>query len=200
MSYYYNYYLGYKDKQNKIYPLAPFDNRGKLRSCYSISRSFASDLYELFRKVSDQEMSDELIKEFSYEGFNGERRCDVKWLLPSELPDDNYYIYGYFRTEDVQDYIESKEDIDVDNMLYYYKNPTVYAAMAANEIRFGRQPAKKDEFGEDISDPAASEYMFYAVPQYNSKEYESFLIQRFANAFELSVPDECTMVILETEG
>ena len=38
MSYYYNYYIGYK-KDNKIYPLGPYDCNGNLKPVISKSSS-----------------------------------------------------------------------------------------------------------------------------------------------------------------
>ena len=73
MSYYYNYYVGYK-KDGKIYPWGPYNANGKLEPMVSRSRSFASDLHEEFYAVSDKEVSEELRKEFEYEDWNKVKR------------------------------------------------------------------------------------------------------------------------------
>ena len=49
ISWYYCYTLAIKSKKdNKIYPLGPFDNKGEWKYIIERSRSFASDLHERF--------------------------------------------------------------------------------------------------------------------------------------------------------
>ncbi len=62
MSWYVSYYIGYRTKDGKIYPLVPFDSFGKLKSILTRSRSFASDLWDDFRSVSLKDTTDELRK------------------------------------------------------------------------------------------------------------------------------------------
>ncbi len=40
MSWYVSYYIGYRTKDGKIYPLGPFDSFGKLKSILNRFRSF----------------------------------------------------------------------------------------------------------------------------------------------------------------
>ena len=63
MSYYYTYYLAYKDKNDGlVYPFGPFNKEGKLASILCKSRSFASDLHERFRYLKPELISDSLYK------------------------------------------------------------------------------------------------------------------------------------------
>ena len=77
MSYYYTYYLGY-EREGKIYPLGPYDCFGKLRDVVNRSRSFASDLHERFWPVKEEEISDELRKEFEYTDWEGKKTVEYK--------------------------------------------------------------------------------------------------------------------------
>ena len=51
MSTYYDFYLGYKKEDGLIYPLGPFDDKGRFFSIFYRSRSFVSDLYQDFWQV-----------------------------------------------------------------------------------------------------------------------------------------------------
>ena len=108
MSYYYNYYIGYK-KDNKIYPLGPYSCDGKINEVLSRSRSFASDLHDDFHKMPNEMITSELRRDFEYENFNGEKTVDVKYLELDKMPDDNFIKSGYFLIEDVQSYLKDKD-------------------------------------------------------------------------------------------
>ena len=64
MSWYVDYYVGYKTKEGKIYPLGHFDCFGNLRPVLTKSRSFASNLWERFQRVTLVETTEELKKHF----------------------------------------------------------------------------------------------------------------------------------------
>ena len=190
MSYYYNYYIGYK-KDNKIYPFAPYDANGKLYSLISDSRSFASDLYEDFYRVEEEQISDELRKNFSYKDYMGNETVKVKYLLLKDLPNGSFIKTGYFLISEVEEYEKSDEA--------YFSNvltPQIYAAKLQNEMMFGKSKNKD----EDEEEHNASEYMYYAYPDYNSKEYDAFLLRSVAGNFDFGIPDGAELVILEDEG
>ena len=67
----------------------------------------------------------------------------------------------------------------------------------------GKNMPKKDIEGNEYTEPNASDYMYYVVPQYNSEEYEAWLISEFASAmydYNFFKDTNNRMVILETEG
>ena len=201
MSYYYNYYIGYKHN-GKIYPLGPYDCNGKLKDVVSRSRSFASDLHESFDFVDENMISDELRKEFEYEDWNGNKKVDVKYLPLKELPYGDFISKGYFLIDSVREYEKGEDDFE--NDLEYDKvDPVVYAAMVKNEIVFGKPSPKKDIEGGEMEVHGASDYMYYAYPNYSGKEYEAFVIRQVAEMlgeFNRNLPEGYEVVILETEG
>lgn len=193
MSYYYNYYIGYK-KDGKIYPWGPYTADGKLRPVISRSRSFASDLHDYFRYASGEEMSDELCKEFEYEDWNGNKRIEVKYIQENELPNDDFIRKGYFLIDDVKAY---KGD-------FYYDfndpiSPEIYAAKLQHELTFGKNQPIKDCEGYEYTEPNASDYMYYAYPDTSKKEYESFILKQMLEALR-TYTDDVEFVVLETEG
>ena len=198
MSYYYQYYIGYMEN-GKIYPYGPYTSERKLKPIVEKSRSFASDLHEYFVNVAEVQISEELRNEFGYKDWQGIESVSVKYLLYENLPNGDYIVKGYFPIDDVQAW----EQGDDDSLFYNVINPIVYAAMAKNEIIFGKNQPKKDAEGNEYTKPNASEYMYYAAPQYNSKEYEAFQIRAVINMlydYDFFADDTKKIVILETEG
>jgi hypothetical protein len=201
MSYYYNYYVGFV-KNGKIYPLGPYDHRGELSPAFSRSSSFASDLHESFEYVAENQVSDELRKAFEYEDYNGDKVLRVKYRHLNELPSGSFIKTGYFLIESVRRY-ENDDDYDADDLKWDSLDPVTYAAMMKNEIVFGRPKPKPDIEGEEIEVHSASEYMYYAYPDYRCKEYEAHIIRQFADALEFYDKEEqcfAELVVLETEG
>lgn len=204
MSYYYNYYVGYR-KDGKFYPLGPYDRFGKIKSVMSLSRSFASDLHEEFWPITEAQISDELRKEFEYEDLNGNRLVHVKYLNVENLPDNNFIKTGYFLIEDVQRYEKAKAynaTWDFDGF-YDHIDPITYVAMLQNERMLGRPQPQKDEFGEEYTPHSVADYMFYAYPDFYSKEYEASILRKAVSSLESYSVKELegvTYVILETEG
>ena len=200
MSYYYTYYLGYKHN-GKIYPLGPYDCFGKLRDVINRSRSFASDLHERFSIVKEEEISDELRKEFEYTDWNGEKNIELRKLALDALPSGEYIRKGYALIEDVKEY-EEAETGDTDGLFCDFLTPTVYAAMAINEKTFGKPPEREDCEGNKYIPNSASDYMYYAYPDYRSESYEAFILRTAAASYEYTdeMPDDAEIVILLSEG
>lgn len=195
MSYYYNYYIGYK-KDGKIYPWGPYTADGNLRPIICRSRSFASDLHDYFRYVSEEEMSDELREEFEYEDWNGSKRVEVKYISENELPNDDFIKRGYFLINDVK--VKAyKGDFydDFDDPI----SPEIYAAKLQHELTFGKNQPIKDCEGNDYIEPNASDYMYYAYPDYRTKEYESHILRQALEALR-TYTDDVEFIVLETEG
>lgn len=198
MSYYYNYYIGYK-KDGKIYPWGPYNANGKLEPMVSRSRSFASDLHKEFYPVSDEEVSEELRKEFEYEDWNEAKRLDVKYLSENDLPTGSYIRTGYFLIKDVEAYANDEHG----NFEGFYDviSPEVYAAKLQHEMMFGKNQPKKYDEGYEYTEPNASDYMYYAYPNYETKEYESFILRQLIEALrEYHAEGNVEYVVLETEG
>ena len=204
MSYYYNYYIGYKTKENKIYPLGPYDAFGKMHSVFYRSRSFASDLHEDFRRVQDEQITEELAKEFAYEDWNGEKKVQqLKYLPSSELPSGNFIKRGYLLSDDINEYEKTGDSWD---LFYDFMTPAVYLMRLQNELVFGspvKKEKKDDEDWEDAGDEKrpCSDYSYFAYVDLGSKEYEVHMLQLALQAYEFAkIPEGAEMVILEDEG
>ena len=199
MSYYYNYYIGY-EKDGKLYPLGPYDQSGRLHDALSKSRSFASDLHDKFYRVSDDMISEELRKDFSYETYDHKTEMrQLKYLPVDNLPTDKLESEGYCLIEGIKRY---EEEGDIDDLLYDMLTPQEYIRKMENELKFGRPERKFDEEGGEFEIHSCDEYSYYRFIDYNSPSYESFILQLFVNVYEYTsaVPDGATIVILETEG
>lgn len=198
MSYYYNYFAGYK-LDGKVYPWGPYNARGELFPIVSRSASFASDLHDSFSPIKEEEISDELRKRFECEDWHGNKSVQVKVLPAKELPSGTFIKSGYFLISDVEAY-EKDEDGYFDGF-YDMLSPQIYAAKMQKELQFGKNQPKKDIEGNEYTEPNASDYMFYAFPNYDSREYEAFLIR---NVIEMlnpyNMPEGVEYVVLETEG
>lgn len=191
MSYYYNYYIGY-EAGGKIYPLGPYDCTGHIHAVISRSSSFASNLHYQFFKVPEEKISDELSSTFGYKDWNDEFRVDVKYDYIKNIPDDDFVRKGYFLIEDVRKYESSDEKTFFDGF-HQTLDTVTYSAILRYEMQFGRS---YDEY-------SAFDYMYYAFPDYYSKEYESSIIREVAYMFDLysdDLPKGYKLVVLETEG
>lgn len=199
MSLVYSYYIGYEEPESGIIkPLGPFTCEGRIKPVLERSCSFASDLHNNFYTIKeDAVISRELRELFEYEDWKGEKRVDVKYLPFDELPDDDFIKNGYFLIDDVQAWEQGGDD----SLFYNMISPTVYAAMVKNELVFGKNQPEKDDEGNEYTKPNASEYMHYAAPQYDSKEYESFIIKQVVGMLcDYDFCENKRIVILETEG
>lgn len=195
MSYYYNYYLGYK-YDGKIYALGPFDNTGNLHAILSKSRSFASNLHEEFRNIHEDEISNDIRKHFEYrDDYSGKNMVGIKVLSIKDLPSGDIIKRGYVLIDDVKAYENGDDDV-----FYNVLSPTVYAAKADNERTFGKNQELTDEYGGKYHEPNASEYMYYAWVDRNSVEYESFIITDYYNTLVEYPEDGIEYFVLLSEG
>lgn len=199
MSYYYNYYIGYKH-DGKLFPLGPYSATGKLKPAVCKSRSFASDLHDDLNYVQEDMISDELRKEFTYKNYNGEDVMEqIRYCMLQDLPASDGFTRGYFLIDDVKLF---EEDRSAD-VFYDKLSPEVYAAMLKNELLLGKPASEKDCEGEEYQPKSASDYMYYAYMDYSSKDYEVFVLRQFADAlgdYDSDLPKGYELVILETEG
>ena len=196
MSYYYCYTIGIIDKNDKIKPLGPYDANGNLKYVIEKSRSFASNLHEYFHYIRKDQITDELRKEFIYDDSSEVE--NLKYLPVCELPNESYLIKGYFPIEDIQNYElgnYSAEDI-LCNMI----TPTIYAEKLKKEYMFGKNKYEEDIEGEKYKEPNASDYMYYVIEDYNSKEYEAELLRNVAYIVGDNLSEGESLVVIETEG
>lgn len=206
MSWYVSYYLGYKTKEGKIYPLYPFDSFGHLRPIVEKSRSFASDLWEMFDRVTLEETTEELNKQFLsgdiYAFHHDEGKEEPPWcfwLDPDELPVGSFIKKGYFLQDDISAY--ERHDNSWDGF-YHMLTVDEYLRKMESEIKFGKQAPKKDIEGNECECYSCGDYAYYAYPDYDSKEYEAFMIREAIDAvsYASDLPEGCKIIILQTNG
>lgn len=198
MSTYYSYYIGYKDKNGKIYPFGPYTSEGKLRAVICDSRSFASDLKDEFYPVTKDMVTDEFRNEFGWKNEKGEVELELGYLryLPvSELPDGDGIKRGYFLLSDIESYLKDGDtwDIFTDSL-----SPEVYAIKAMNELKFGPPKPKKDEDGFEYTEHPASDYGYFAYMDWHSKESDASRLRMASAALrdEYEWKDGCVPVII----
>ncbi len=192
------YYLGYR-KEDKIYPLGPFNEKGKLKPIllrsYDTLHSFDCEKVE----VTDSEFSEELYKEFECDGDkrkNKRYHVPLKKIMLKDLPEGSFISRGFFPVNEVNDYEKSD---GTKRCFYDFKTPSVYAELLKNEIQLGKKTHEYDEY-EQVNYHYATDYMYYAYPDYSSKYYEAFLIKMFADVLRFNEDIlEKDIVILEQE-
>ena len=198
MSYYYNYYIGYRTPDDKIYPLGPFDANGVIHPALCRSRSYASALHHEFNCIPEKDVSDKLINALGYARQEDEEKTfeNGKFLPLNELPNGSFIKDGYFLIEDVIHYNKTGE-AEFCNCI----PKEVYAAKLQNEIALGPPLPETDEFDQDVTPKSCRDYMYFAYPDVNSREYESWVIRNAIEMLEFSDrPKDSTLVIIETEG
>lgn len=207
LSYYYDYYIGTKDKDDKIKPLGPYDINNKLHSALCKSRSFASRLYERFYPVKDEQITEELRMEFKYKDWNGNETVDVKYLPLSELPSGTYIKKGFYLIEDIEKYEKHSDEsvFDLDIFYDWIPESTYYRMLEAQRISqispIHRKVLDEDNDYEEHRD--LSKYSYYCYPDYECEEYEAAVIRTVAyiyDKYDVGLPDDSEIVILETEG
>ena len=156
-------------------------------------------MHESFSRVGEEQISDELRKQFSYTDYDGEDRMEtVRYLPAGDLPGGSYIKTGYFLVKEVVAYERDEGWFEGFSSIL---SPQIYAAKLEKQVKFGPNKPKKDEFGEEYTEPDSSDYMFYAYPDYTCREYEAEVLRMFAESLQdYYLPDGAELVILETEG
>lgn len=201
MSYYYCYRLGYLDEDGKAHPFMPFTVNHDWVNIISRSRSYASDLHEIFVPISEKMVSDDLklYIHADYDELNERDKKDVlqcvRWCYLKELPRGDYVKSGYFLIEDVRRYLV---DPDNDYIDYFFDNlsPTEYAARLENYMKFGDDEEKDEDGG--IIQHSIKDYMYFAYPDYSSAEYEASRIRDVA--YSCSFGNSSKMIVFDFEG
>lgn len=200
MSYYYTYYLGY-EQDSKIHLLGPFDEKHKYHDVFYRSQSFASDLHERFEMVDKTKLGDDVIEEFSYDNGSDQKEMpQLRYLYLDELPGGSYIKSGYYLIEDVHRY-QSDDDCDESDVFYDHMSADEFAARLQNELVLGPPKARTKDPDEYVPH-SVRDYMFFAFPDYQSEEYEAFLIRTAAHMLfdSWDRPEDVKVVVLETEG
>ena len=204
MSWYVDYYIGYRTPEGKIYPLGHFDSFGRLHSVLTKSRSFASDLWERFDRISLEETTDEIRNNFPnpsmyYESDNPEEEPPwCFWIYLEDLPTGSYLKKGYFLQDDISRYERDEGYFDG---FYHMLTPAEYVRKMEAELKFGAPKPKKDEYGEEYIEHSCDEYSYYVYPDYESQEYEAMVIREAAEAYEWAdFPKGSKIVVLQTNG
>lgn len=208
MSFYVDYYLGYRTPEGKIYPLGAFDCFGKLHSILTKSRSGMSDMWEDFKQVTLEETTDELRKHFyngnpySYEKETEEEKKQMPpwcfWKYLDDLPEGDGWVRGYFLQDDISYYEKTGNDED---LFWNYLTPEEYVRKMESELKFGVPKPQVDAEGNEIEIHSCGEYSYYMVEKYESEGYEAARIRRAADIYEFAkIPKGSRLVVLESHG
>lgn len=186
MSWYYSFYIGKKVDGN-IELVGPYDNNGKIHPIFETSRSFMSSLKDEFYRYGGDDL----------EKLENELSAAIISTLPyKDLPKDNFIRSGYFLTDEVQQYLENKDDW---NLFYDWMSPEVYAEKLKVEAILGAPTPRKDEEGNEIEVHSCRDYIYFSYPAYHSKEYDAFLIRTAVGIYFDSF-DSDDIVIIMGEG
>lgn len=228
MSYYYNYYLGYK-KDGKFYPMAPYDRKGKLESILWKSRSFASDLHEDFRIIKNEDISDELYKAMLTDDCLKDCK-EANIPYSEERLKELAKFYGGDVKNVPQKKLKTPREAMADCIIIRYL--PIDSLPEGKLIKEGYVQYSEIECGEDegFSDvitpheyaerlkiaatlgdipkkdcegnefPRLSDYIYHKWIDSDSKEYEAYILRDQAELFRDYSVDEDELVILETEG
>ena len=164
MSTYYSFYIGYRTKDKKFHAFGPFDKDNKLRPILVKSRSFISDLYQEFYPVRIEDMDEFVEIMFTHSSIYGNTDglvTDLKWLPVSDLPGTDFMKTGYFLTEEIMDYILTKE-------------PCFSEHYEMIEYSILLEAAVKNNNTEEIE--RLKKYSFFSYPDYDSAEFESYIL------------------------
>ena len=196
MSYYYNYYLGYKF-ENKFYPIGPFNHKGDFIPIISRSRSFASNWHDDFSIIKDNEKSQELEDVLPPDET-------IKFYKFNENENDNFMRRGYYLIKDVVAYEQEPYWWDAGDWFYNSMTPLEYAEKLQKEMLYNLKPipVDVDEESELEYSSCAADYMYYSYPDFNSVEYEKFLVNAIRTSLigYSTLPKGAEVVVLETEG
>ena len=199
MSWYYNYYIGYMDRDGKLWPLGPYDCEGKLRPAMWKSRSFETGLAERFASVQREQASDPFLEQFEYDDWKGEKTLEyVSYLPVKDLPAGSFVKRGYFLREDIAAF---EKDENSGDLFYDFMTPAEYAIAMSDELQFGPPAPKEDDCGELYTPHSIRDYSYYAYPNYSCEEYDASVLRLAAEPYEYtSVTEGKEIVIICTQG
>jgi hypothetical protein len=164
MSINYLFYIGYEDKGGDIHPYGPYNKFGELEPVYKRSRNFCKIHTEFYRKINIHLASSDLKKIFINEDGEYQEFIDIYYMYLDEMPSTNFQKSGYFKYNEILDYL--KDDLDMDNFTSYY---------SSDEYSLLLKKATETEDKDALT--KLKEYTYITFPDTTSKEYDSFSIQ-----------------------
>ena len=205
MSWYVDYYIGYRTPEGKIYPLGHFDCFGELHSVLTKSGSFSSDLWERFDRITNEETTEPIRQHFPEgEIYTRSEEPEEKvppwcfWMYLEDLPKGDYFKRGYFLQDDIAEYERNPEFF---GGFWHMLTPAEYARKMESELKFGVPKPKKDEDGNEFEVYSCGEYSYYVYPDYECEEYEAAEIRGAAYVYEFAdIPVGSKLVVLQTNG
>lgn len=203
MSYYYNYYLGQRNKSiGTVSFLGPFSKEGGALPILWKSRSFASDLHESFDFVPKENI-DSSIFENKILYKDDDYQQTLKMLPLSELKNDSPFKIGYVLRSQLISFFENKDN-------YFSETDAFTKVLTAEAFATFAQGYLVDEKPMFIYDwnshetikALPTDFVYHSWINYNSPEYEKWFISEVINNLGLSYrcDKDSELVILETEG
>lgn len=185
MSIYYSFYLGKQD-DDKIVPVGPFDESGKLVPClFCCGETYG--LRDYFIKTDKSILSDRFDNFDEFE--------DIYVCAYNELPNDSFVKSGYYLIDDVERYKNDESLIYWGEIFYDHLSPEAYAAKMTSEIAVGPPRPYKDEFGNEIRPHSVADYMYFTYIDYASKEYLSHEIKNILYLFSEDPGDDYVVIM-----
>jgi hypothetical protein len=225
MSIQYDYYVGLKDNDTGKISLFPGTTYKCLkdewagvksntdeyvlrpRSILWRSGSFIDrDFTNCFWGVRKEDCDEEMQKAFTFTNWEDKEEFDdnlgIMDLSELRAIDSEYIKRGYFLVQDVSKYEEDPSSIDNEDLFWDKVSPTVYTNMCLKQIKTHQE---KDDAGIEYTVHGYEDYMYYAYPDYDGKEYLVHLLQVILNSYEDGIEflDEFknkTIVLLQNYG
>lgn len=195
------YYLGIRNKKTNMVTFAgPYDKEGKILPV--LQQGSHSPLADAFSELPEEEMSDEVKKEFTYENYCGKDILDTvrigKFDYEISIPLLTRYVYADALNDD-----NMKDYYDEDYMDDCSMSEREYAVFCkACEKKPDKTKKIYLESIDDYVETKPNDYIMYRWVDYSSAEYAKFMIVETAQNIELAYrhsQDE-EIVILEVCG
>lgn len=206
MSYYYNYYVGQRNKETcKFTTVEPYDANGEPMCLLWKSSSFASDLHEDFNPICSKEMEDKLksfscFVPFSMTGEDYDKGCyKVKYMPYNEFQLSQPFRKGYVLTDDVISYSHDM-GCDFSDYARDILTPEQYAAFAHSYMTAKKTRNVYDPANDEDIECTPSDYMLFNWVDYDGRQYEQWCITNIISSLDISPDKGYELVILETEG
>lgn len=199
MSWYFVYTLGVKTKEDKIYPIGPFDWDGTPLDVICNSRSFEpEDLHSGFINITEEQSTPELMR-----AMNNTLEL-VSYLPLSELPAGSPFKKGYFLNEDIEDY-ESGRCTTNDDIFYDHLTCEQYLRKLEAQLKFGRNAPEYDAEGNEMDYHPCEDYSYYMYVDDHSAEWCAEQLRVAADLFdEWRLKDKfgegCEIVAILSQG
>lgn len=206
MSYYYNYYIGQRNKATgKFTTVEPYDANGEPMCLLWKSSSFASDLHEDFYPIYSKDMEDRL-KSFScfVPSSTTDEEYDQGYYKVKYMPYNDFQLFqpfrnGYVLTEDVISY-STDAGCDFGEYARDILTPEQYAAFAHSYMTSKKTRNVYDPSTDEEIECNPSDYMLFNWVDYDGRQYEQWSITNIISSLDITPDNGYELVILETEG